>query len=306
MVFFKEIDRFFPVFLLGGVISGFAFPSFFQPYEPYVIYIIMFIMFLLYLKVDALDILTHMKNPILILYVTFFNLILLPIITFFLFKNTDTELHSALVLLAALPAGVTAATFTDIMKGRGSLSLTITLVTNLLATMTIPFVFFILFNTNLTELVNIQVLFFGLLKVMLIPLLIAKLFKYVFIKKWIKNLRDYYNPIILILMSFMIMCCVSSHASYILGNYQSLLKILGILFLLFFMFQLLGYFSIFWKAHKGIKLAVSTSTMNMNNVLGIVLSIGFFPPMVTTIMILSFIPWTTIIILKHWYKKYLP
>jgi len=154
--------------------------------------------------------------------------------------------------------------------------------------------------------VDVKVLFFGLLRVMFIPLIIAKILKYFLIKKWVKVMRDYYNPIVLILMSFMIMFSISGQAEYILTHYQSLIKVLVVLFLLFFMFQLIGYFSVFWKSHKGTKLAVSTTTMNMNNTLGIVLSIAFFPPMVTTIMILSFIPWTTIIILKHWYKKYLP
>ena len=101
------------------------------------------------------------------------------------------------------------------------------------------------------------------------------------------------------------MITVAFQAPYILENLNQLLPTLGILYLAFFGFQLIAYFSVFWKS-KGRKLAVSNSNMIMNNILGIVLAIAFFPPEVTTLVILSFIPWVTMIGIKHWYRRFLP
>ena len=80
---------------------------------------------------------------------------------------------------------------------------------------------------------------------------------------------------------------------------------MGILFLMFIFLQLLGYFSVFWHK-KGEKIAVANAKMIINNILGVVLALAFFPPEILTIVIVSLIPLNAMIILKHWYKKYLP
>ena len=300
----KNIDRYFPVFLLAGVVFGFAFPNFLQQFEGLVIYMVMFIMVLLYMRVEIIDVLFHVRNPLFVFYISLISLIIIPVLTFFLFGFLDQESNMALVLLAALPAGVTATAFTDIMKGKTSLTLTIVIITNLLATVTIPLLFLVLFKTNLD--LDIKQLFFSLLQVMFIPLIIAKILKLIFVRKLSRMLRDYYNVCILFLMACISMVTIAFQAVYIMENFRHLIEILLILFVAFFLFQMVGYFSVFWKKQKGTRLAVSNSTMIMNNTLGVVLSIAFFPQSVTTIMILSFIPWSLMIVLKHWYKKYLP
>ena len=57
---------------------------------------------------------------------------------------------------------------------------------------------------------------------------------------------------------------------------------------------------------KGEKLASSNSCMIMNNILGIVLAIAFFDQAVLNILVLSLIPWNIMIIVKHFYKRFLP
>ena len=46
--------------------------------------------------------------------------------------------------------------------------------------------------------------------------------------------------------------------------------------------------------------------MIMNNILGIVLAIAFFDQAVLNILVLSLIPWNIMIIVKHFYKRFLP
>lgn len=304
MVFLKSIERYFGVFLSIGVLGGFLFPSYFQNLDSYVVYVVMAIMGLLFLKVDVVDVLTHIRNPFFMLYINVINLIILPLATYFILKPfVSTELLLGLLLLASLPTGVSSAAFTDIMKGRTSLTLTIVLTSNLLATVTIPLVFWIAAKTDIQ--LDHWALFISLAKIIFVPFVIAKVCKRIIFPKIAMQLQDYYNTIILVLLSFMMMITISTQADYITQNFSDLLRELGILFAIFFVFQFVGYFSAFWHK-KGEKLAVSNGSMIMNNILGIVLALAFFDSSVVNLLILSFIPWSSMIMLKHWYKKYLP
>ena len=84
-------------------------------------------------KVDIIDVVTHIKKPLTVIYISCIKLILLPIIVYFVLIKADPTIQMSLFLLAALPTGVTSALFTDIMNGRTSLNLTIVIITNLLS-----------------------------------------------------------------------------------------------------------------------------------------------------------------------------
>jgi predicted Na+-dependent transporter len=299
----KRIEQYFWVMLIGAIALGFSLPSIFQQFEQYVVYIIMTIMGVLYLKVDIFEVLTHLKKPHLLIYICFVNLILLPVLIYFLFKGADPSLLTALFLLAALPTGVSSAAFTDIMEGKTSLNLSIIIVTNLLAVVTIPLLFWVFFETNL-DLDN-KGLFLILLKIFFIPFVIAKAIKHLISVKVLTHIQNYSNIMVVLLLSLMITTSISFRADFILQSIPLQLKNLAILFGCFVLFQIVGYFSSFWLP-KGDKLAVSNSCMIMNNILGIVLSLAFFNDDVTTIVLLSLIPWNFMIIAKHWYKRYLP
>ncbi len=303
MRYLTKTDRFFWVFIIISIFLGLSYPQVFMPYEGYIIYIIMCIMGLLFLKVDIIDVITHIKNPLTVIYISCIKLILLPIIVYFVLIKADPTIQMSLFLLAALPTGVTSALFTDIMNGRTSLNLTIVIITNLLSIFSIPFLFFIFYNTDLN--LNYMLLFTSLLKIILIPLLIAKLIKRVFIPNIVQNLQSYFNFKIIILLSCMVTISISVCSQTLIQTYSEQISPLLILFGCFLAFQLIGYFSIFWKS-KGEKLASSNSCMIMNNILGIVLAIACFDQAVLNILVLSLIPWNIMIIVKHFYKRFLP
>ena len=263
----------------------------------------MIIMGLLFLKVDIIDVLTHIKAPMSIIYITVLKLIALPTLVFFAFQNSSPELHMSLFFLAALPAGVSSAVFTDIMNGRTSLSLSIVIITNLLSIFTIPFLFFIFFKESIN--IDHVSMFQSLIKIIFIPFLIAKVMKRILIPNIVQNLQSYLNCKIIILLSCMIAISIAVGAETLIHSFQENIKTLSTLFVCFIGFQLIGYFSVFWES-KGEKLAVSNSFMIMNNILGIVLALAFFNQNILNIVILSLIPWNIMIIAKHCYKRYLP
>ena len=324
MTVLKEMDRFFWIFMVLGVLCGVLFPDALSVGEGYVIYIVMAIMGILFLKVDIFTILNHIKNPFTLLYIIATNLLIIPLLLYGLFfRYLDPNLAMAMLLLSALPSGVSSAAFTDIMKGKTSLGISIIILTNLLAPITIPFLFWLLFKTEIsfgnflltltdfdTNLYLFQLpinkLSIYLLGIIIIPFIIAKIIKRVSpIKTLFDKIQDYYDVIILSLLSIMIMISFAFQSTYIIQNFVPLLKTLGLLYVLFIVLQLAGYFSVFWMK-KGEKVAVSNSKMIINNILGIVFALAFFNDQIATIVILSLIPWSTMIIAKHFYKRFLP
>ena len=303
MILLKKIEHNFWVFLVLAVGLGFVYPTYFSQFEGFVIYILMVIMGFLFLKVDVFDILTHIKKPFFLLYISLFHLLILPVITYFAFYFLDPQTRMAFVLLAALPTGVSSAVFTDIMKAKTSLTLTMVIISNLLAAVTIPFVFFVLYDQSFS--LDYSGMFNKLLVLILIPFVIAKIIKRLFFRELVRKLQGSYNMIIILLLSFMIMITVSFQATYLKTNFASLALTLAYLFLAFFIFHIVGYFAAFWHK-KGEKIAISNSMMIMNNILGIVIAIAFFNTHVLMIVTLSLIPWNLMIIIKHFYKRYLP
>jgi len=303
MKYLTKTDKFFWIFMIGSIFLGLFFPTYFKDFEGYIVYIIMCIMGLLFLKFDIIDVETNIKKPFTVIYISFIKLILLPILVYFIFKNADPTLQMSLFLLAALPTGVTSALFTDIMNGRTSLNLTIVIITNLLSVFSIPFLFYVFYNQGLE--LDYLLMFTSLLKIIIIPLLVAKLIKRVFIPNIVQNLQSYLNFKIIILLSGMITISISVCSQILKDSFSQLFWPIVILFLCLLGFQMIGYFSIFWKP-KGEKLASSNSCMIMNNILGIVLAIAFFDQGVINILVLSLIPWNMMIIIKHFYKRFLP
>lgn len=307
----RKRDKFFWIFLILSVLIGFLFPSFFSKYEGLTLFIIPSIIGILFLKVDIIDVITHIQKPLLLAYIAVMKLLIMPIIIFLLFKPfVSQDLLMGLVLLAALPTGVSSAVFTDFMKARTSLSLTIVILTNLLSIFTIPILFSILEKVVYFQHTD---MFFYLLGLISIPFFIAKIIKrgvYPSIKKVFNydiqaHFSKSYNIAIILLLGLMITISISFKADSIISNFSEHLISLTYILLAFIVFQIIGYFSVFWL-HKGEKIAISNSFMVVNNILGIVIAIGHFEGPVVTIIILSLIPWNLMIIAKHWYKKYLP
>lgn len=299
----NKLESFFWIILLAGVFGGLFTPSLFIPFQGLIIYIVMAILLLLFLKADLLEILADIKQPGLLLYVSFINLIVTPLVIYYLFNKVAGENIFGYVLLGCLPSGVSSAAFTDIMKGRTSLTLTLIVITNLLSIITIPLMFFILFNKVL-DLNSLQMCW-SLFKIFFIPFFIAKGIKYLIKTDVVAKVQNYSNIIIVFLLASMIGISISFQSDTVLNSFVTEHKTLGYILMIILISQLIAYFSVSWKT-KETKLAISNSNMIMNTILGIVLSIAFFPDSVVYIMVLSMVPWTLMIIIKNWYQKFLP
>ena len=302
MQLYEKIEKSLGLFFILAIIMGLLFSDYSKTVGDYVMYLLMIILFLIFLKIDLKEILSHIRRPVLLGYILLMNLAVLPLLIYLLSLPFEKDIIIGLLLLASLPTGTAAAALTDIIKGRTSLTLLIAVLSSFIVPLTLPSIFYFLLGAKIE--LDYPGLFLTTFWLVFIPLVIAQLAKQFFIKH-IEKSKKYYSSITVILASLIVLGVIGKEAGYILSNTSEILNILLILYMVFFVFQLAGYFMVFWLK-KDEKIAVSVSKTMMNPALGVVLASTFFSSKVALILILSEIPWSTILIFFKLYKKYLP
>lgn len=259
----------------------------------------MVVLFLTFLKVKMVEIYHHIKNPVFLGYIVASYLFIIPVLIFIVFQYVDHTLGMAFLLLAAVPPGVAAAPFTDMLKGNTSLSFSIVLVSYLVAPLTVPFVFYLLTSTTLS--IDLYGMFQMLALMILVPLFCAQI-----VKKTkpsvIEKTKHMYTAISIICISFITYAVIAPQSSDILTSPWRILTQLFWLYLLFFSLQIIGYFLAFWRKKED-KIAIGVSKTYMNNALAIVLAFSFLTPEIALIAVISEIPWSTTLGMFRWFIR---
>jgi BASS family bile acid:Na+ symporter len=144
------IEKHFWVILIAGIILGLWVPVPFKapPILPKILLGMM--LFLAFLKIDAIEVLENMKNFRLMIYIAFVYMLAIPLAFYFSTKIFDAGLAVGILLLTAMPAGVSTPVLTDIAKGNIPLSMSLVIVSQLLAPFTVPFLFWLVDINSLT------------------------------------------------------------------------------------------------------------------------------------------------------------
>ncbi len=295
----RFVEDYFWIFLLLGMFLGFAFPDQATALEPYVIVFVMLLLYVVFLKIDMVSIIGHIKKPLLLLYLLVCNMLVIPVLTYVFTLPLDPEIRVGLVLLACLPSGTAAPALTEIVKGTTSLTLVLTVLSSLIAPLTITGLFYVLYHTAIP--LDYTELFLALAAFILVPLLASQISKSLF-GGAIDRYKQYSGAVSMLIMVVIIMVVIGKEADYIRSNIKDIFGILLVLYAVFFVFQVIGYFQAFWLRPDE-RIAVSVSKMAMNNVLGVVIAISYFHPQIALILVLSEIPWNTMPILYSFIRK---
>lgn len=284
------IERYFWLFLLLGVFLGFVFPDQASMLERYVVVFMMTLLYIVFLKIDMASIIGHIKKPILLMYLLICNLIVIPVLSYACTIPLDPDIRIGVILLASLPSGMSAPALAEIVKGKTSLTLVLTMLSSMIAPVTITGLFYILFR-NLIPL-DYSKLFFSLVAFILVPLLASQLSRHYF-GSVIERFKKHFGALSVLIMMLIFMVVIGRKANYIRSNFGDIIGIVIILYAVFFAFLLIGYFQAFWLNREE-RVAVSVSKMAMNNVLGVVIAISYLNPQIALILVLSVIPWSTV------------
>lgn len=285
------IEKYFWAFLIAGIVLGLWQPvAFTAPkYIPKILLGMM--LFFVFLKIDVLEVIENLKDYKLMVYIAIFYMIIIPVVLFLIVNIFDRELALGILLLTSMPAGVSTPALTDILKGNISLAMSIALVTQLIAPFTVPLLFWIIGTRGLD--INKLLLFRDIAIMVFSPLVVAQAIKHFFPAAIKKNQHLFTSANVLLLFLF-VFIAISSQRNVILENPISLIWKTAVIYLVFIVLHAAGYF-MGYKENKENRIAMSVTSAYMNNGLAIVLASTYFGPGILVLMVISELPWNTLL-----------
>lgn len=291
----------FLIVLALGV--GLLFPGKAIVLAPLATLFLQIIFFLTSLKMDSQKVLRVNSHWRMVLSATVFMLILLPILVFFMAKILVPDFAIALLLLAAMPTGMTVPLLSEVVGTEPETALVLTLTTSLLAPITIPLVIGLFAHTAVT--VSFLTMFWSLVKVIVIPFVLAQGVRHIW-KRQINATAFTFKPISLILLGLLIAGVVAKQADVILQGFgTTLIMQLAVLFVFVAALLAGGYFVAFWRPCDE-RVTTSLSVTFMNFTLAIYLAGSFFAdPTVLLASVLIIFPWTLLLLpYKYLIRKF--
>lgn len=284
------IEKYFWVFLLAGLIMGLWKPL--RSETPPVILklLLCMMLYLVFLKIDALEVFEKMKNFRLMFLISSVYMIIIPLLLYFLTRIFDNQLAIGILLLTAMPAGVSSPALVDIMKGNISLAMSIAIVTQIIAPFTVPLLFWMIGSKSLE--INILLVFKDVAILVFLPMILAQLTKKFFPGAISKGSHLFTSVNVFVLFSF-VYIALSGQRDFILENPLSLIWKIAVLYIVFILLHAIGYL-MGYKDNKENKIALAVTSAYMNNGMAIVLASTYFGPDILVLMVLSEIPWNTL------------
>jgi BASS family bile acid:Na+ symporter len=285
------IEKNFWLVLIAGIVFGLWNPGDvkFPPFLPKLL--LGGMLFFVFLKIDAIEILENIKNYKLMIYISAIYMFAIPVFFYFSIKIFNPELAAGILLLTAMPAGVSTPALTDIVKGNVSLSMSLAIVTQLIAPFTVPLLFWLIDMNDLS--INKLQVFKDIAILVFLPLILSQIIKKYF-PSTIKKTQHFFTSANVILLAAFVYIAISSQRNVIIEDPVSLLWKVAILYLVFIILHFIGYMICF-KEPRQSRIAVAIGAAYINNGLAIVLAASYFKPEILVLMVLSELPWNTLI-----------
>jgi len=290
----KKILESYSIVITTSLLLGMFFSSSIAFLAPYSTPALSVIFFIIALQVDLKQIIEYFKDFRLIAIVTSLMLIVFPFVIYYLTNWLYPDLALAFLILAAMPTAMAAALVAGVIGGRPSLALVFTVVTSLLAPVTVPLV--IQFAAGTTVAVNSIDIFLSLGKVIFIPFIVAEILKWLW-PKAVGIIEPSFKSVSMVLLGLIFMSTVALQADAIFSDLSGgiLVYLVG-LFILFIGLHLIGYFAVFWRDQRD-RLTVTVCLTYMNFILALYLAQNFFnQPNIVVPIILTVLPWSILVI----------
>ncbi|MBU1032480.1 MAG: bile acid:sodium symporter [Patescibacteria group bacterium] len=274
--------------------AGLTFPDKAIVLAPFTTLFLQIVFFLTSLKLDPKLIFKATKDYKMLLATNIFMLLLLPAVVFLLVDPFVPALAIVLLLLSAMPSGMTTPLLTEVVGGNTGLALVLTLTTSLLAPITVPLVISIFAKTAVT--VSAFTMFWSLVKVIIVPFILAQIVRH-FFHKHIKFTFFTFKPISLLLLGLLIAGEVARQAWVIVNGIGThIILLLIVLFIFTALLFVAGYFVSFWRPCQD-RLTIAVTLTFMNFTLAIYLAGNFFSdPNVLLASVLVIFPWTLMLL----------
>ncbi len=258
------------------------------------------IFFLSCLKINLSQISGSLKDWKFLFLANFLMLIAFPVLIWAIINPFAPDLGLALFLLAAMPVGMTAPLLVEVVGGKQTTALVLTVTTSLLAPITIPLLTKLVYGASVS--VDMIGMFLQLATVIFLPFLLATVVRKLF-PTTVEATKGKTKPLSILLLGLLIASAIAKQSHQIINLSQDwwrlLLTIAG-LYVFFAALHGIGYVSFWWKSHEE-KSTASVALTYMNFTLAIFLATQFFPkPEIILPLILSIVPWATLLPIWKW------
>ncbi len=286
------IEKYFWLFLMAGIVIGIWDPMQFKLFPAFLPKLLLGMMlFLVFLKIDSLKILENIRNYKLMIYISVVYMIIIPLFFFFSFSIFNPDLAIGILLLTAMPAGVSTPALTDIVKGNVPLSMSLTIVTQMISPFTVPLLFWLinLHSHSVDKLLMLK----DMSIIVFLPMILSQVIKK-YLPHAIRKTQHLFTSLNVLLLFAFVILAISSQRNYILENPVGMVWKISVLYLVFILLHIIGYMICF-KQNKENRIAVAIGAAYMNNGMAIVLAASYFKPEVLVLMVLSELPWNTLL-----------
>jgi bile acid:Na+ symporter, BASS family len=285
------IEKYFWIVLVAGICMGLWLPL------PFIVpgiitrVLLGLMLFTVFLKIDVLEVLDNIKNFRLMFYISVSYMIIIPLAFYFIFRLFGSGLAIGILLLTSMPAGVSSPALTDIARGNVPLAMSIALITQLIAPLTVPFLFWLVNYNDLN--INEFFILRDIALQVFIPLIAAQIAKRT-VPDLISRKQHFFTSFNIFLLFTFVYIAISPQSSLMTGNPLSLLWRTVILYFVFAVLHFIGYYMA-PKEKRENRIAMSVTSAYMNNGLAIVLAAAYFTPDILILMVLSELPWNTML-----------
>jgi len=254
--------------------------------------LLMIMLFLVFLKTDVAQIFTKIRNYRQMTFLALSFMIVIPLLLFFTINIFDQTLAVGVLLLTSMPAAVASPALTDIVKGNIALSTSIVMITSIIAPLTVPFLFWLIQFEGLS--VNPWLLFKDLAVVIIVPVIASQVIKR-YLSQSITKKIHLITSVNIIILSLMVYIAMASQRDVILSDFSGVLWHIFLLYVVSILLHFIGHFLGYTEDRKG-KIAITISSAYKNNGMAIVLAVLYFEPAILVLMVLSELPWNTLLV----------
>ncbi len=282
------------------MLAGIFLPHLGRYFQPYPFYCMMFLLFLSFLSLKLSSIGKTLRDHIsLTVWLTFFKLVALPVLVFFILKVTYPRYATAGLLLSGVSTGVVAPFIATLVRSNGSLVLLMVVTTSLLVPFTLPLLVKVFLGRALD--ISLVAMMKMLSLIVFVPILAVE-----GCRKWFPGLTRillrFRYPISLGIFAAINLGVFSRYAGYF-GQQPGVL--IGASFVALVLGAILFFLGILcpWRAEPMDRVASAIAAGNINNVLIIVFASHFFGPLEATVAAMYMVPFFLLIFPLRAYER---
>jgi BASS family bile acid:Na+ symporter len=248
-------------------------------------------LFFVFLKIDPIEVLEHIRNYRLMVFLSSVYMFVIPLVFYLALKYIDADLATGVLLLTAMPAGLSSPALADIAKGNSSLSMSLVIITQIIAPFTVQFVFWVINIKGMD--INELLLLKDIALLVFVPMLIAQAVKKTF-PAAVSRTKHLFTSANVLVMAIFVYVVIASQRNVILENLGGLIWKIVVIYLVFILLHTIGYFIARGETKRN-RISISVSFAYMNNGMAIVLAASYFRPEILVLTVLSELPWNTLL-----------